>query len=167
MMDVRSVLRELLTTSRLIVDRYISDMTCSELLSRPGKVANPSLWQLGHLIASEVEMLELIGHPYLGVMPEHFTELHKKGSCPKSWGENITDESFHLPYLQLMKDVRTFTHQVLGAMTDDEFGQPAPEKMRSYAEVKGSIFSMIALHECLHAGQLAVLRRELNKPIVL
>lgn len=167
MNQLKATLRELLFTSRLIVDRYVSDLSCHELLQRPGKIGNPVLWQLGHLIASEIEMLQLIGLPFDGQITNEFLSRHQKGAYSDGWELEIDREDGHQSYLQLMKEVRAHTLNVLDAITLEEFGSPAPEKMRSYAQSKGSIFSMIASHECLHAGQIAVLRRELGKPVVL
>ena len=59
------------------------------------------------------------------------------------------------------------TLEALASFSADALSAPAPEAMRSYAPHVGSIFSMVAGHELMHTGQIAVIRRFLGKPVVI
>ncbi|MEZ6091099.1 MAG: DinB family protein [Pirellulaceae bacterium] len=67
-MDARDVIKQTYTTSAMILRTYVSDLSDAELLQRPGPGCNHAAWQMGHLIASEVQLLE-------SICPGHAVEL--------------------------------------------------------------------------------------------
>jgi hypothetical protein len=70
-------------------------------------------------------------------------------------------------YLRLMEAVRSAALKLLRELSDEDLSAAGPEFMRSYAPTVGSVFTSIGGHEFMHAGQIAVIRRKLNKPVVI
>ena len=50
-------------TAEMIAMAYLDDLTDEELLVRPAEGANHILWQLGHLVASDHQMLSHLSDP--------------------------------------------------------------------------------------------------------
>jgi hypothetical protein len=55
----------------------------------------------------------------------------------------------------------------LESFPEAELDSPAPESLRSFCPTMGHVFSLIANHPLMHAGQFVVVRRQLGKPIVI
>ena len=67
--------------SEMVLKAYVSDLEDADLVMRPGEGCNHLAWQLGHLITSEVMLLEAIA-PGKGVeLPEGFAERHSKDAA--------------------------------------------------------------------------------------
>ena len=52
-------------------------------------------------------------------------------------------------------------------LPESEFDKPAPEDFRSFCPTMGDMFTLIATHPMMHAGQFVVVRRQLGKPILM
>ena len=66
-----------------------------------------------------------------------------------------------------MELVRFATLNLLRELSDEDLAAAGPEFTRKYAPTVGSVFSSISGHELMHAGQIAVIRRKLGKPVVI
>ena len=55
----------------------------------------------------------------------------------------------------------------LAALPDEKLDAPGPERMRPNFPTVGDLFTLIATHPLMHAGQFAVVRRQLGKPVVI
>jgi hypothetical protein len=183
-MNSVQLLEELLFTARLLTERYLADLTFEEICLAPGVGANPVVWQLGHLIVSEAEMIQRISGESSFSFPPSFCELHQKpnrGDLEEStyktmhvssdgwerWIQEIKSLYSKETYLNLLTVSRSRSIEVLQRLTLVELATPAPEQMARYAKTWASLFVMIGIHETQHAGQIAVLRRSLGKPIVV
>src|SRR5258708_26645987 len=62
----------------------LNDMTDAELAQRPVPSANNALWQLGHLIASDAQMINACAGRTIVELPAGFTDRYKKETA----GEN-------------------------------------------------------------------------------
>ena len=88
-MSPKDALRLSIGMSEYIVNAYINDLDDAELLIRPVPGMNHIAWQLGHLIASErnfVEMVPLSDHPF-SVRPRRGTHNTQKGETLRQRGQ--------------------------------------------------------------------------------
>ena len=77
-MKAQDVLKASLKTTQMIFQSYVSDLTDTELLERPGPGCNSVAWQLGHLISSNTSILNMIAPGAAPTLPTGFdTRWHK------------------------------------------------------------------------------------------
>lgn len=162
-MNAHDVLKEMLGSARFVMLSYLQDMRDEELLVRPVPGAHHAAWQLGHLIVSERRMVDAVAPGYGVALPDGFEAAH-----PKDAGHADAALRFSKRvYEELMQQQRAKTLEALASFSAEALSAPGPEPMRSYAPHVGSIFSMVAGHELMHTGQIAVIRRFLGKPVVI
>lgn len=150
--------------SDTVLKSYLSDLEDSELLCRPGESCNHLAWQLGHLIASEVQLLESIAPGKSIELPDGFVDAHSKEMCTSD-----DPAKFHTrqEYLDLYEKVRAASKGALDAIPEEQLDAPAPENFRSFCPTVADMFALIATHPMMHAGQFAVARRKLGKPVLM
>lgn len=163
-MNTHESIAIMLNTARLASERYLSDLTDQDLLVRPVSGANHAAWQLGHLICSEIAMTSAADSSVKLSLPTDFVDCHSKEAAALNEMSRFYPKSM---YLTLMRDLRGLTLVALSKLTESDLNRAGPEEMRTYAPTVGSLFVMIGCHELMHSGQLAILRRLLNKPIVI
>lgn len=163
-MHTHAAIHELLRTSRFVMESYLRDLTDVELLVRPTPQAHHAAWQLGHLLISECRMVRGVSPSAPMPLSEEFHSRHEK---ERAVSDDPADFYATSKYLALMKEQRSITVDVLDGLRMEDLAQPAPEFMRSYAPYVGSVFLAIGSHELMHAGQIAVVRRKLCKPVVI
>ena len=119
---------------------------------------------MGHLISSEVQLLEGAA-PGAGIeLPAGFAEAHAKENC------NSDDASVFCKkdeYVALFDKVREASKTALANFADADLDKPAPEQFQSFCPSMGDYFVLIATHPMMHAGQFVVVRRQLGKPILM
>ena len=163
-MNTKDALKSTLDMSLHVLNTYISDFTDAELMQRPGSACNHLAWQLGHLIASEVQLLESICPGKGATLPEGFTEKHSKETV----GDDNADNFCSLKeYSDLFALVRASTLKALEEIDDAELDAPAPDWIREHFPTVGHMFTLIGTHPMMHAGQFAVVRRQTDKPILM
>lgn len=163
-MDAREAIKQTYKTSTMILQSYVSDLTDAELLHRPAPGCNHLAWQIGHLIASEVHLLESVCPGHAVELPAGFVDQHGKENA------NCDDASKFCSketYMNLFNQVQEATFTALDTQSDSDLDQPSPESMRSMFPTVGSIFVLIATHPLMHAGQFVPVRRALNKPVLI
>jgi hypothetical protein len=162
--DAKDAIRSSANFSSMVLNSYISDLDDVDLLRRPGEGCNHLAWQLGHLIASEVQLLESVAPGQSIELPEGFAEAHSKEQTG-----NDDPSAFHSKkeYQTLHEQVRSATLAALDAYPASDLDKPAPESFRSFCPTMGDMFVLIATHPMMHAGQFAVARRRLGKPILM
>lgn len=146
-----------------VMKSYLKDLSDADLMVRPGPGCNHLAWQLGHLINSEQGLLNAI-IPNSGLtMPEGFADKHGKNQTgnndPKCF---CTKEE----YISLYKKSRENMKAAIGKLSDADFDKPSPKGWEMFPTV-GVMVNLIASHAMMHAGQFAVVRRQLGKPIVI
>jgi hypothetical protein len=162
-MTAKDIIRNTIDTCHGVLTSYISDLTDEELLMRPVPEANHIAWQLGHVAASEREMMIMAGYEMPDLPPdfaECYTPETSKSDDPAKFHKK--DE-----YLAALEQQRTATLATLDAMPDAKLDEPSPEPMQSYAPTIGSAFNLLGIHEMMHAGQFVAVRRKLGKPILI
>lgn len=162
-MTIQDLIRHNIQQAHYITTTYLSDLRDADLLIRPVPEANHAAWQLGHLISSEKQMIEAIGHT-MPELPAGFAAAHGKDMAGSNGPAGFATKA---EYVALLAKMHEATLAALRATTEAELDRPAPESMRSYAPTVGAVFAMIATHEVMHGGQIAVLRRKLGKPVVI
>jgi len=162
-MNSKEVLQEVLRTARFVMSTYLRDMTDADIHCAPAPGAHTAAWQLGHLLISERAMIDGISSGAGIELPERFEAEHAKDAIAGLSGERLEKRV----YEELMHRQRSRTLQVLDQLSESDLSLPAPEFVRAYAPCVGSVFSAIGGHELMHSGQIAVLRRVLNKPVVI
>lgn len=163
-MHTHAAIHELLRTSRFVLQSYLEDLTDGELLVRPVPEAHHVAWQLGHLLSSECQMLRGVSPGSHMPISEECISRHEKARASSDSPSDFYTKS---EYLALMNEQREVTLRVLDGLLMEALSQPAPEFVRSYAPYVGSVFLAIGSHELMHAGQIAVTRRKLLKPVVI
>jgi hypothetical protein len=163
-MNTQDAIRATFASSNRVLSRYLEDLSDADLMVRPGPGCNHIAWQLGHLIASENQLLEAVA-PGTGIkMPDGFVERHSKDS-------KDDDDAAHFftkqQYLDLFEKVHAATLSVIAKLSDADLDQPSPERFRSRFPTVGNIIILIATHGMMHAGQFVPVRRRLGKPVVI
>ena len=163
-MNAQDAIRATLETSSKVLKSYIDDLSDADLMRRPAEGCNHLAWQLGHLIASECNLLESIQPGAAAELPAGFAEKHTKDTC----GEEDADKFYSKQeYLDLFEKVHAASLAALQKTTEADLDAEGPEHFRSMFPTVGHIYVLIATHGMMHAGQFVPVRRELGKPIVI
>lgn len=162
-MDSRDAIRQSLGVADMVAASYLEDLDDAELFVRPVEGANHTAWQLGHLITSENRLMEGIRPGAMPALPEGFADKYTSDTSKSDEpGEFHTKQE----YLQLLKQQREATLEVLEQLSDEDLDQPSPEQFRKMFPTVGAILTLQAAHTLMHAGQWTVLRRKLGKPVL-
>ena len=156
-MNAKDTLKLGIDMGRFISLGYIEDLTDQEMLHRPAKGANHINWQLGHLIQSENEMGNIAILGSMPALPAGFAEKYSKDTAASD------DASQFLKKAELVKvfeEQRAATLKALENVTEADLDKPTGVE---YAPTVGAMFSMHGTHWVMHAGQWAVIRRQLGR----
>lgn len=163
-MNSAEVLKATHHTTNMVIQRYLSDLTDADLLVRPGTGCNHIAWQLGHLIASNAHMLELLYPGAAPALPEGFVERHNDEAAAS---DKATDFYTKAEYDALLNALSAAVDATLDNVTDAELDRPSPEGYRSMFPTYGNMLVLIVSHALMHAGQWVPVRRTLGKPYVI
>lgn len=161
-MNTKDAIKQTYELSHMVLGGYVGDFSDAELLIRPGEGCNTIAWQLGHLIASECNLLNMVAPGAAIELPEGFEAQHGKENTSSDAGFHSKDD-----YMALFGKVKAATFAALDAMSDEELSEPGPEAMRDFCPTKGSMFLLIGSHPMMHAGQFVPVRRQLGKPVIM
>lgn len=156
-MNAKDAIKINIDTGQFISLGYIEDLNDQELLHRPAKGANHINWQLGHLIQSENEMMNIAIPGCMPALPAGFAEKYTKDTAASD------DASKFLKKAELLKvyhEQRGGTLKALAAVSEGDFDKSTGVE---YAPTVGAMFSMQGTHWVMHAGQWAVVRRQLGR----
>lgn len=163
-MDAKQAIESSMNAGLTVLNKYAGDLDDADLMERPGPGCNCLAWQLGHLIASESFLVNLVCPGQGAALPEGFAEKHGKDQC------DVEDRAHFLTrdeYLKLYDEVRVATKKALAELPAERLDEPAPERFRSVFPTVGSVFLLIANHPMMHAGQFVPVRRRKGKPVVI
>lgn len=164
-MQTKDAILYVLNSARYVTGAYLNDLTDADLLVRPVPHAHHIAWQLGHLVVSEAMMASHVRAGSGIVLPAGFVERHATAH-----GHDTLDSPpfcSKAEYVELRTRQREKTLELVQSISEEELSAPGPEKMRSYAPTKGAVLLAIGTHEMMHSGQWAVVRRLLEKPVVV
>ena len=163
-MNTKDAIKQAYELSHMVLNSYISDFEDADLMNRPGEGCNHIAWQLGHLISSECNLLNMAVPGAAIDLPEGFADKHNKENC-----NNDDAAQFHskAEYQELWAKVKDATFAALDGLSDADLDKPGPEEMRSFCPTIGSLFMLIGTHPMMHAGQIVPIRRKLDKPVMM
>lgn len=161
-MNANEAIQNNIDLCRMVLGQWISDFSDADLMVRPLPEANHAAWQIGHLIASEVQLVAQLGHS-MPELPEGFAESHGKEACTSDDPSKFLKKD---EYMALMSKVSAATLAGLAATPAADLDKPGPEAMREIAPTVGSLFGLVGTHLLMHGGQFVVTRRKLGKPIL-
>ncbi len=160
-MNARDVLKIGIDMGRMITTSYLEDLSDEEMMKRPCEGCNHINWQLGHLIASEHQMMSGISPDDMPALPDGFAEKYTKETATSDDASAFeTKETL----MQLYEQQRAGTLAALAKQSDEDLAKESPEQMRSYAPTLAAVFELQGSHYLMHAGQWAVVRRQLGRP---
>ena len=162
-MQTKEAIKAAMDLSSMVFNGYLGDLEDAELMKRPGKGCNHLAWQTGHLIASEVNLLESVCPGKAVELPEGFADAHSKETVDSDDASKFCTKE---EYMELMAKVRESTKAALDELTDEQLDSPAPENFQAFCPTVGHMFVLIGNHPMMHAGQLVPVRRELGKPVL-
>ncbi len=163
-MNAKDAIRSSFNLSDSVLKAYVGDLSDAELLLRPGDGCNHIAWQLGHLISSEIQLLQGVSSQAPTELPAGFVENHSKENAGS---DDATKFLKRDEYLELYSNVRAASLAALDDATDAELDADGPEHMRAYCPTNGDMYGLIANHPMMHAGQFVIVRRKTGKPIVM
>src|SRR5262245_37601116 len=156
-MKIKEGLKIGIDVGRMISLGYVEDLTDQELLHRPAKGANHINWQLGHLIQSENEMIDIVTPGAMPPLPAGFAEKYSKDTASS---DNPNDFLKKAELVKAFEEQRAGTLKLLQSTSEADFDKPTGV---DYAPTVGAMFSMQGTHWVMHAGQWAVVRRQLGR----
>lgn len=159
-MTVKELLRGGLDRARAITNMLLNDLTDEDLRKRPAPAANTAAWQLGHVVASEHQLVSTIRAGSMPELPAGFAEKYTKETASRDDAPTVSKSE----YLRLLDEQRQGTLKVLDMLSDAELEAPCFERMRAFATNNAGLLQLVAEHEVMHLGQISVLRRVLGKP---
>ena len=154
-------IRDSLALPRYVVGAYLEDLTDAQLLIRPAPGMNHIAWQLGHLIASEFFHVEQVCPGAMPKLPDGFGQQHAAEAAASDDPQDFLTKA---EYLDEMDRQRAGTLAAIASLSDEQFAAPSPESIRYFGPTVGAVFSGESTHWMMHAGQWAVVRRQLGKP---
>lgn len=159
-MNARAAIKLGLDMGELVSLGYLEDLTDAELMKRPTPGCNHIKWQVGHLVASEHN---LVGGCCPGQMPALPAGFESRYTNETANSDNPADFHSKDELLAAYRAQRAATLATLNRLQDSDLDQPSPESMQSYAPTVGAVFSLQGSHWLMHAGQWAVIRRQLGR----
>ena len=160
-MNSREAIKASIDMGKMISMAYLEDLTDEEMMHRPDPGCNHIKWQVGHLIHSEHEMINGCVPGSMPDLPEGFADKYTKETA-----SNDDPTFFHgkTELMDLFEQQRNATLAALDKLSDEDLSKPTPEAMQGYAPDWGTAFVMQDAHWVMHAGQWAVIRRQLGRP---
>jgi hypothetical protein len=162
-MDFKDAVRKSMELADFMVEKYVTDLTPEEMLTRPVPEANHVAWQLGHLIAAERMLVEGGVPGSMPPLPAGFAERHNKDTAKSDKpGDFLTKDE----YLKLAKEIRAATLKVLDSAPNTDFDKPVTGKVPPFVQSIGDCFVTVGSHWTMHAGQWVALRRKLHREVM-
>ena len=160
-MNAQQAIKNTIDTGKMICMAYLEDLTDAEMMHRPAAGCNHIKWQMGHLISSEHQMINAVCPGLMPALPEGFAERYTKETA-SSDDPAAFDSKADLR--RLLEEQREGTLQALSVQSDEDLDKPSPEAMQGYAPTVGDVISLQGGHWMMHAGQWAIIRRQLGRP---
>jgi DinB superfamily len=163
-MNVKDAINSNADMALFLLNSYLSDLTDQDLLVRPVPQANHIAWQLGHLIVSTNKFLEFLDKDLTPALPSGFIDSYDKSKASLNDQKDFHSKS---TYLDIFAKQISASKQIIERISEAELDKPGLESARSYAPTIGAMLMLIGSHIIMHVGQIVVVRRMLNKSIVM
>jgi len=159
-MNAREALKISINMGRMITTSYLEDLSDEEMFRRPCENCNHINWQLGHLISSEHQLVNAVRPGAMPALPAGFAEKYTKETAASDDRAQFASKE---TLLRVYEEQRAATLAALDKLSDDDLDKPSPEPIRAYAPNVAAVFEMQGSHYIMHAGQWAVIRRQLGR----
>ena len=159
-MDTKSAIKQAIDTAHMISSSYLGDLTDEEMMHRPAAGCNHIKWQVGHLIESEHKMISQCLPSSMPALPAGFEDRYSKESATSDDAAAFDSKE---ELMKLYEEQRAATLAALANINEADLSKEGPEEIRSYCPTVGSAFLMQDAHWMMHAGQWAVIRRQLGR----
>jgi len=156
-MSIATHIKTSMVAPESVVKAFLQDLSDQDLLLRPAPNANHIAWQLGHLISSEHQLVNMICPDAMPALPDGFAEKYTKQTA------GVDDPAaFETKqrYLELLDEQRAGALAALEKLSDEELEKPAPEPIQMLGATVGAIFTGLSMHSLMHAGQWTIVRRQ-------
>ncbi|HTU21807.1 MAG TPA: DinB family protein [Gemmataceae bacterium] len=164
-MKASQVLETAMNGTQYLTHQYLNDLSDADLLVRPVPGANHIAWQLGHLIASEIGLVRSqLPNAAYPELPTGFPEQHGKETASQEPPKGFLKKQ---QYVDLFNRVREATKAAVAKLSDADLDRPTTGNMAQFAPTLGEFLTLVANHTMMHAGQFTVVRRKLDKPIIM
>lgn len=160
-MDAIQSIKASLELSEMVALSYLNDLSDEEFLMRPQEACNHINWQVGHLVASENQMMSRIAGESFPALPEGFAEKYTRETTTSS---DAADFATKDQILAAYKEQRAGTLEFLQKCSPEDLDK---ETGVDYAPTVGSMLSMQGVHWLMHCGQWVPVRRATGKPIAI
>lgn len=162
-MGPKDVILKTMDMSDRVVKKYLEDLSDADLRLVAVDGLHPIALQLGHLIASERRMVEMVSPGASPPLPAGFEEHHDIKKPPEDETHFATKDE----YLKLWDSQRAATKQALSNVSEAELDDTRGGKLPAFLPTVSQVFTMTGLHAINHAGQFVAVRRLLKKPIAI
>ena len=156
-MNPREAVKLCIDTGEFVSLAYLEDLTDAEMLRRPHAGSNHINWQVGHLVVAENMMIEKVAPGSMPPLPAGFAEKYTKDTAASDDAAKFARKA---ELLQTYKAQRAGTLAALAKQSDADLDKATGV---DYAPTVGAMFSLQGSHWLMHAGQWAVLRRQLGR----
>jgi len=164
MMKAQDVLSSAYEMSDMVLRTYIGDLSDADLLHRPGAGCNHLAWQLGHLIASEVSLLNGVCPNAAAELPSGFAERYSKATASIDSPSSFDTKD---AYLKLMDANKAAALKAIASVSEDRLSESGPDHFKPMFPTVGSVLLLVATHGLMHCGQFVPVRRSLGKPVLI
>jgi hypothetical protein len=162
-MNARDVIKQSLQSTQTMLQQYLADLSDEDLLVRPVPAANHIAWQLGHLIACEAMLGQVVpGATYPEVPAGLMAQADGKTAKTPPPGGYLKKAD----YLKWFDKVRAATLANVDRLSDADLDKPTPGDWAQWAPTIGALLVLTSNHTLMHAGQFSVVRRALDKPVL-
>lgn len=162
-MSISAQIKNELNLPTFTVQAYLQDLSDEDLMRRPAENANHIAWQLGHLIAAEHNLNNMVCPDSMPALPEGFAEQHNKEAASNDDKSHFCTKT---EYVKLMEQQRAGTLSLLDRMSDEELEAAAPEDIQQFGATVGAVIAGQSAHWMMHAGQWVIVRRQLGKEAI-
>ena len=157
-MNARQAIRLSIDAGDLVALSYVEDLTDAEMLRRPAPGCNHINWQLGHLIVSSHYHLSKAAPGQERPLPPGFAEKYTSETAKLDDPAALASKE---ELLRVQGEQRAAMLAALEKQSDADLERASGVE---YAPTVGALFSMEGSHFLMHAGQWAVVRRQLGRP---
>lgn len=159
MPGANDILVHSLSTSQMLMRRYLEDLKPEEYLHRAVPNGNCVAWLVGHLTLSERRILGMVGVTDLPSLPEGFEKrFSREETAPRAC--EFGDVMILLP---LWNEHRAKLIQAVKEATPEQLEKPL-EKPNPRFSTAGQFVNYMSHHATLHIGQITIIRRSLGRP---
>jgi uncharacterized damage-inducible protein DinB len=149
--------------ARVFTQSFLKDLTDAEWYWSPPQFTTHIAWQVGHITVAEYSLClrRVRGRTAAdeSLISDAFLETFKMGSKP------VAEPEKNPPLKEIRHVFKAVHEQCVTELTghsDAELDEPLPEPHPRF-KTKMDAIEFSALHEMVHAGQIAMLRRLMGK----